>query len=351
MPKPHAYPPLFVSHDAVGDGPLARALLDLIEVGVGVKHGQVFCTSEKGQGAEIGRGFNEDIRQHLIHAKAVLSLLTENFWASPFCIGEVGGVWFDGRKALLPILVPPLDYKDLRGVVAHSEALKLGSGADLDRMRDKLIAALAIQQPVPTPKWNSRKDAFVKSLPELLARCPARGPVPRDQHTRLERAFAEYRAEYETLEHENERLKSLVKELSASKNKQEVARITAKHSSTPERFETLARSACDALTVLPRAAQEALYSRERGEDYFPGRDDYDDVQEAVQDGYLNEDHGKPPTLRTTNKRVRAATQALDALSKFLDEPPDDFPEWYEAEYKGEEADITLRPFWARHLTP
>ena len=345
-------PTVFVSHDATGDGPLALALIDLIEIGVGAKHPQVFCTSQKGQGVTVGEKFNEDIRQQLIKAKVVLALISENFWGSPFCIGEIGAVWYEKKKIFVPVLVPPLGYDGLRGVVGQTEALKLDRDEDLDRLWDELTKALQIAPRVAAPKWTRKKEEFLKALPALLKRCPPRAPVSRAELAKVKNQVAEYKAAYETAEQENEKLQAQNADLAKLKDKAKVATVLRKHTTAIEQFQSLTEAARKVLVPLPYVVQQALYFRSRGEPYNPKDDeDWDLVNTADQEGFMNNPGDDPPTVRSENRKVAAAMEAVDALEEWLDkEQPEAFFDWYDAEYNGQEPKIQFVPFWERHLT-
>ena len=81
---------VFISH-ATDDKSLADALSDLIEAGIGLTHNQVFCTSIAGQGIPAGQDFKHHIHNELANSLVVIALLTPNYYASAFCLCELGG--------------------------------------------------------------------------------------------------------------------------------------------------------------------------------------------------------------------------------------------------------------------
>src|SRR5664279_6143455 len=103
---------LFVSHASV-DKPLVAAFQHCLESGLGFTHSQVFCTSIPGQGVPSGKDFKSHIREQLESSDAAVMLITPNLYASPFCMWELGGIWVLAKK-LIPIVVPPLQLKDLK---------------------------------------------------------------------------------------------------------------------------------------------------------------------------------------------------------------------------------------------
>jgi hypothetical protein len=85
--------------------------------------------------------------------------------------------------------------------------------------------------------------------------------------------------------------------------------------------------------------------------FYPnGADEWDDAKRCVEHGEIetgSDDRAYKPNGK--NRKVRTAMAALEELSKWLEEPPDDFHDWYEEESDGEEPQLSLRTFWKRHL--
>src|SRR5712671_6783557 len=107
---------VFLSH-ATRDKELADLVEDLIETGIGVQHHEVFCTSLEGLGIPSGTpDFKEYIRTELDGCETVVAFISENYYASPFCMSELGAVWVLAKN-FFPILVPPVDFTDLRGAL------------------------------------------------------------------------------------------------------------------------------------------------------------------------------------------------------------------------------------------
>lgn len=340
---------LFISH-AVHDKALVESVVDLLEGGVGVSHKDIFCSSLKGLSIKPGRDFVDSIRNSLDEATCVIALISEAYYASAFCMCELGGVWLKSTS-FLPVLVPPVDYSNLKAVLNGLQVSKIASEEDLDELRDELIERLAIEGH-KTPRWNTKRRQFLADLPAKLASARFEGAVDRATHEKLRKEFAAYQVEYEAREREIAVLKELNAALEKAKDSKAVAKIVRKYSSSAEAFETLILAASDVLDLLPRAVRESLYYRERGQDYIPrGQDEWDEVQRPLEYGQLmmnSDDTGVSPN--GDDPKVNRAISALDALSKWLEEPPEDFPDWYRGSTGGEKPDTTLRTFWDRHLS-
>lgn len=339
---------LFISHAAHDKG-LVEAFVDLLEGGVGVPHASIFCSSLKGQSIKPGAAFVESIRQNLDEATCVVALISEAFHASAFCMCELGGVWLVS-KDFLPIVVPPLDFSALKAVTAGIQGSQLARADDLDEIRDELGTRLGIKVH-NTARWNTKRDKFLVGLPKLLVKFE--GPVLRVTHTKLKKELEDYKTECQRLEQELQTQKALVTQLKKTKDAQAVAKVVRENSTTADAFQELATAAAKALRPLSSVVREAFFQNYQGRDYSPrNREDWDEIQTEVEHGYLvlnDSENGASPDDR--NKKVRLAKAALRDLSRWLDEPPADFAEWYDDEFDGERGDMTLRPFWELHLLP
>jgi hypothetical protein len=219
---------LFVSHD-VGDKPLVDAFVKLLEGGIGVPPGDIFCASLKGQGVKPGRDFKESIREHLDGATCVIALITPRFYSSAYCMCELGGVWIHA-KSLIPILVPPLTLSDLKAVLVGLQALMITEKADLDQLRDDVAKQLSIE-PLLTPRWSVRRDEFLDSLPLILKQLPDEATVTRATHDEALKELNEYKAEFIKSEGEVKRLQAIIAGLIAIKDAPKAAAIIQEHSS------------------------------------------------------------------------------------------------------------------------
>lgn len=338
--------PLFISH-AVDDKLLVKAFVSLIESGIGVPPQSIFCSSLKGQGIRPGADFKESIREHLDDATCVIALITPNFYASGFCMCELGGVWLQA-KSFIPLIVPPLTFADLTAVLAGLQALRISDSADLDQLRDEIADRLSFKA-LPTPRWNERRDEFLNALDPILIQLPANTPISRDKHAKTVKELNDYKEEYAKAEQEIERLQKLNTDLLKLKDVSKASAVVRKHSSTVQTFEALTKAARSAIVSLPFHVREALYHYARGEDYLPEQWD-DDVNRAIENGQLvtnAEDTGCKP--ESSDPKVGKAVEALDELGNWLNRAPADFVEWYAASMRDPRPDVTLRPFWKQHL--
>lgn len=337
---------LFISH-AKHDERLVEAVVELLEGGVGVPHTSIFCSSLKGQNIKPGHYFAASIRENLGEATCVLALISEAYFASAFCMCELGAVWVMS-KSFLPVLVPPIDYQDLKAVLSGLQVAKISREEDLDELRDELGQRLELT-PHSTPRWSKKRKVFLDTLPSILEQIPFKGPVAREKLEKLEADLRSYQMENETLEAELARRDELIAELKNAKDATDVARIVSKSSTAEEHFLELVSAAASALRTLSPPVVESLYSYMRNEEYRPDRYDMRDAKRPIEYGEIKHSDYGGLVPDENNPKVGVAIRALKDLEAFLENPPEEFYEWYHVEEKGEQPDITLRGFWDRHL--
>lgn len=159
--------PVFISHAAVNKE-LADNLVDLLETGIGIASSDVFCSSLEGMGVPGGTNFVEFIREQVKEPKVVILLLTADYYKSQFCLCELGASWVLSHK-IIPLLVRPLGYKDVKAVLTGVHALKLEDNGDLNEMQEELITALDIKGK-PFARWEVKRDKFLDESPSMFLR-------------------------------------------------------------------------------------------------------------------------------------------------------------------------------------
>ncbi len=310
---------IFLSH-AHKDKTLADKLVDLLTNGCGVNPNNVLCTSLEGKGIPAGTSnFIEYLREQIREPKLVILLLSENYFASHFCLCELGAVWGMGLSCF-PLVVPPTDKNKLKATLAVTQAGDVSSKGYLDELRDAVQEKVGCG--VPTATWNVKRDAFLNGLDDVIESLPAPISVPPEK---LKDAQNNYQAALEDIgkkEKQIETMKAQVADLEKCKDKEQVGTVARKYSTENEVFEELCTKAQSALSKLQVATRVAMFWTTRGDNYIP-KDQYewdqvrvaaavDEVCPEEDCCYLNEDH----------PRVSKALDALSELREFVDDLED-----------------------------
>lgn len=83
---------IFISH-ALADKPVIDDLFDLLQKGCSLRVPEIFCSSVEGAGIKTGEDFVKWVHANLVSSDLVILFLTPNYYASNFCIAEMGAAW------------------------------------------------------------------------------------------------------------------------------------------------------------------------------------------------------------------------------------------------------------------
>lgn len=154
-------PRIFVSH-AAKDADLVENFVDLLQLGVNVHPDDVFCSSLPGMNIPTGVAFVQHIKSQIAAPEIVLLLISPEFLKSQFCNNEVGASWALSLP-IYPLLVPPVDYADVRGVLDGVQVSKLNDKEKLNDLRDDLTEKFGLTA-FRTSHWERKRDKFLAGL-------------------------------------------------------------------------------------------------------------------------------------------------------------------------------------------
>lgn len=342
---------IFVSH-AVNDKALADAFVDLLQTGGNIAYDEIFCSSLEGLGIPAGVNFIDHIKDQIQSPKLVIAIISRNYLASQFCMCELGAAWAMSHN-LLPLLVPPLKYADVQGVLKASQLVCIDDENALSQFANDLKDIIP-KTKVSIPRWNVKSRKFIQHLPERLLECGAPSIVPAAEYEALQNELTETKDALAESDDENERLENLVKELEQCKDKREVRGVKKRHSSEQEQFDELVSSAAQQLEDLPRAVSlVACKAYGFGEpvhvDPFKDKDVRDEADEAAAKQYLDADENYY-SLNREHPKLKKVIKMIERLARFLDEAS---PKLFESFEEENEFPLSIqnREFWEWALDP
>ncbi|MBO3657849.1 toll/interleukin-1 receptor domain-containing protein [Acinetobacter haemolyticus] len=156
---------IFISH-ATADKEIVELFIDLLE-DIGLKSNQIFCSSFEGYGIPLGEDFLDRIKQELSSDVIVLFIITNNFYQSKVCLCEMGAAWALS-KGHIPIVVPPLSYSDIKGVIPMTQGLLINDLPKLNSLKDKLEQDFKIEEKVGANIWERKRKKFIESLDKYI---------------------------------------------------------------------------------------------------------------------------------------------------------------------------------------
>lgn len=343
---------IFVSH-AVKDKPLADALVDLLQLGLNVDSERIFCSSLEGLGIPSGANFVDHIKKEIQSPKAVIALISRNYLASQFCLCELGATWAMSHQ-MFPLLVPPLAYADVQGVMTALQLTKVDHKDGLNQLRDQLQAVLP-SKGAATARWENKRDKFLNGLPAILTAIPQPESVSAAEHDKVKQDYEEAKATIGELEDHLEQRETLITELSAAKDKVEVARIKTAHSSASDTLNMLEKELARTLKDVPRTVAFLVF-KELGQrqpiklDASKAKDFQTEVESAAEGKLVHIDDEGRCSLVGAHPKIKRIDEAYWPLHKFLDGDVEELADAFEVEHESLLA-LDNRQYWEARLDP
>lgn len=334
---------IFISH-ASKDVRLVEALVQLIEGGIGIRTDQVFCTSLEDQSIPAGEDFKSYIKNMLGEAKVVIAVISPQYYNSPFCMCELGATWAL-TKTFVPLLVPPVDYNDLRGSLFGTQVLPLNVSEKLDTLHSA-IAHLAVP-PGKVFRWNNRKTQFLDGLSTILKSLAPIRTLSEKEAEQLRKDRDEYKQEFEKSDTQISELKRQIDELEKVKDKEVVNAIKRKHSTSWDSFKEQIKTTKSTTDVLPKVVRDALYYFVQGKEYVPEYDKWHNAPNDAVEQNLLKNHENTFPINTDHPKIARAVTALESLQELIREFSGEFRKEYQDRYD-DILDMSSRTFWDRH---
>lgn len=156
---------VFISH-ASKDSEVVEEMIEILET-VGLDSNQIFCTSFEGYGIGLGENFLDSIQDELSSDSLVIFMLSKNFYESPVCLCEMGATWVLAKQHI-PVLVPPLDYSDVQGVIPLTQGFKINEPLKLNLFKEKIEEFFSIKKPMSMSTWERKRDRIVSRIEKSI---------------------------------------------------------------------------------------------------------------------------------------------------------------------------------------
>lgn len=152
---------IFISHSSK-DAEIVGEVIDLVET-MGVRQEQIFCSSFPGYGVALGEDFLQRIKNELNNNTLVLFILTPNFYASRVCLCEMGATWVK-TTSHIPILIPPIDYKDVSEVIPLTQGFKIDEPLKWNEFKEQIEKWFAISSMLNSSAWERKRDKAIRVI-------------------------------------------------------------------------------------------------------------------------------------------------------------------------------------------
>ena len=343
--------PIFISHSAK-DKKIADKIVDLIETGVGIPSRDVFCSSLEGLGIPSGANFVDFIKGQIQTPKTVLLLITPNYYESAFCLCELGASWALSHNTI-PIIVDPLEYKDIKNVLTSIQLRKITDKNDLNEIQTELIESLQIKGH-SFARWENKRDEFLGDIKEFVPVESNKKTVDIKKYSSVVKDYEEAKDDIKQLLNKLKNKNKLLNDLKDAKDKNEVQKIISKDLDVVQKFEQLKEKANNKLEKLPQVVVKALFHYFRGKEMeWPGwRNEYqtEEIKNAIESDYLEDLGERGVTIIKEDPVIDRSIHALNDLSTFLEtsKTNSDFSEWYYNNFD-HRINFESKRFWEAHL--
>ena len=312
---------IFISH-AVVDKLVIDDFFDLLQTGCNLKLEDIFCSSVEGAGIKTGEDFVKWIHAHLDQSQIVILFLTPNYYASHFCLAEMGAAWAL-KKDIFLILIP--EMKREAGLVMLGRQTAVADETGLDDLRD----AIAKHYPPAaetTARWSVKKEQFLEKFRAKLKKLPTPQLVDRSQvDAERERTAAAMELNTELIEEKETLLKQMAA-LEKAKDAADVAKIKDKFTPKNERYEKLVATIHDHLSNLTQVEVRCVYASITEELWQPGRDDYKYYEDAIKKAQLSQRINEESdfngerglTANRDHPKLRPVFKAINNLEEFIE---------------------------------
>jgi hypothetical protein len=131
-----ARPPVFISHSSA-DSNIAEALVRLLRSALNLNPKDIRCTSVDGHRLPAGALTDQELREEIMTAKAMVGLISPGVMASAYVLFELGARW-GAKLYLAPLLIPGAGAEILQGPIANMNALRCDSEHQLHQFLEEL---------------------------------------------------------------------------------------------------------------------------------------------------------------------------------------------------------------------
>lgn len=338
--------PIFISHSEK-DKSLVDVLVKLLVLGASVNMSEIFCASLEGMGIPKGEDFSDFIKEKLQQPRLVIILLTPNYYESVFCLCELGASWVLSLD-MFPILVPPLDYDDVKAVLEGIEVAKVNDAGDMNELKDKIENVL--KRKSPTAMWAKALKEFFEIASPIITKLPQPNKIGLHQYTKLDEKLKLTESQLEIAQKRIQELKDLNAKLIPAKDKEEVMRIVTGQMHNWEGFLGLVRDVKRKKNLLMnnKIALEAIFHYIADTQFRIHQfDDFlrEELQEATESNFVTfDDSTNEISLVEDDPAVMEFLDELNLIREFIKKSDQEFEKIFIETFKVK-LDFSNKRFW------
>lgn len=149
---------IFISHSSKDKDIVEKFIDNILQLGIGIKAEDIFCTSIEEMGVKNGKDIRKHIQTNIRNADYAFLLISKNYKASEICINEMGAVWaYDANVRLY--LLPDVDFDEIGWLCDTRKANMINSSIVLDALHKEMIEYF--ERP-DKETWSRQREVFIK---------------------------------------------------------------------------------------------------------------------------------------------------------------------------------------------
>ena len=124
---------IFISHSSKDKGIVEEFVDEILQLGIGMKSSDVFCTSIEDMKIRNGEDMRNHIQHNLNRCDYAFIFISENYKNCGICMNEMGAVWaYDKRVKLFTI--SPITFSELGWLMEIRQAADITDVSALDEL-------------------------------------------------------------------------------------------------------------------------------------------------------------------------------------------------------------------------
>ena len=337
---------IFISH-AQKDQLLIDEFVDLLQTGININSDSIFCTSLEGLGILPGENIIDHIKTQIEAPQVVITILTPNYYHSEFCLCELGATWAMSHN-IIPFIVPPLKYEDIRGVLTGIQVISIENQDRMNEFFTHITTIMGIKKP-NFARWASKSSKFINKLDIIISSIDFSKQIFPKDHEKIVSRLEQATIYIDELESEIEKTKEINEKLKKCKNAEEVKKIESEYSENGENeiFTNLLEVIEDNLSEFDKEiARYIIYEKFElpyNPDFQYYKDEYDD---AVRRKIIDLENKE---VNWSNRKVNRLEESIIQLENFVyNEASENFDEYHENKYDIP-PELDNSEFWEIHF--
>lgn len=152
---------IFISHSSNDKDIVERFVDYILQLGIGIKAEEIFCTSIEEMGVRNGEDIRKHIQTNIRNADYAFLLISKNYKASEICINEMGAVWaYDANVRLY--LLPNVDFDEIGWLCDTRKANMINSSIVLDALHKEMIEYFDLTD--KGEAWSRQRETFLRYI-------------------------------------------------------------------------------------------------------------------------------------------------------------------------------------------